>query len=1146
MKRLILVLLFLASIVFVPKTFAENNSFVSIVNPVRGSDFWDQKDQLPETAVLGQIASLKNFNLPATWLLRFDVFDNKNIIDQLKSRPLDEKGLFLEVTPSWVNQAKVDYRKSGSWHTAGSAFLTGYERGEREKLIDASFEKFKNIFGYYPVTVGAWWIDSYSLGYMQKKFGIVGALIVSDQYSTDNYQIWGQYFGTPYYPAKNNALHPAQSLDNKLNVVMMQWAPRDPVNGYGNGVLESTFSVQSNDYIDYHNLDIKYFSSLIEIYTNQKFNQFAHIVVGLENSYQWSKYSQEYGKQIGVLAEKMSTGKLSVVTMKDFAIWYADTFPKLSPRQIIVADDPLGSFKKVVWFMDPYFRAGWFFNSEGSVFRDIRQYTGGEEELCFQTRCESVNFATTATRVLDSVSFGHKWMIDQGKITNFQVNSDGEKIIISYNNEAGNLRRIGLLARDISIDEKTFSIDSTILNAIKQENAPKKNITTEDKSLRWSLISSMLKVVEFALFIILVIILPGFILTNKFFVKTNPFLLRLFVSLGVGLTVLPLLFYIISLTKIKPLIFAYILLNLIIFIRFKFYKFLTNLPKITKPFNLITALIILAGVIFQTLPTFKSGLTFAYGMGFWGPNTHDGVWHLALINQLTESMPAQNPVFSGTILKNYHFFYDLLVAATNYISTLPVNDLVFRLYPIIFSAALGIGSYYLVVRLFGNILGEAKTKITILFSLYLIYFAGSFGWIVEYLREKHFGGESAFWVNQAVSFNLNPPFAISLVILITLLHLLLSSFSQKKGKIVTIVLFGTLISFKSYTGILMLATLMIIAVINLLKRRSFSYLWIAFLSSLLAGWLFISNFEATSTLVTFAPFWFIHSMIDSPDRVGWYRLSLARNSSQALGQWPKFILVEILSLILFVVGNLGLRFLSFGLVVKIKKVFQDDVLLFIFILAILSMCIPILFIQSGNPWNTIQFFYPALYISAIFSGVVISTLIFKLNKILAFVLICIILILVPINSAVTASGYLSNLPHAFVSSLELSGLKFLSAQPDGIILTYPYDEKLKQTLSEPWPLLAYDSTAYISALTKKATYLEDEPQNQILLTDYKKRVVASKDFFLKPITENVKFLQDNHIKYIYLPKIFNIRLEEGTKFVKNIFENEEIVIYKVN
>ena len=164
MKRLIFLVLFLLLAILAPGTFAQNNSFISegknsfisIVNPVRGNDFWDLKDQEPETAVSGQIAILRKFNMPATWLIRFDALDISSIIDELKNKSLDEKGLFLEVTPTWADQAKIEYRRSESWHNAGSAFLTGYEVEEREKLIDAAFEKFKNVFGFYPVSVGAW------------------------------------------------------------------------------------------------------------------------------------------------------------------------------------------------------------------------------------------------------------------------------------------------------------------------------------------------------------------------------------------------------------------------------------------------------------------------------------------------------------------------------------------------------------------------------------------------------------------------------------------------------------------------------------------------------------------------------------------------------------------------------------------------------------------------------------------------------------------------------------------------------------------------------------------------------------------------------------------------------------------------------
>ena len=432
-------------------------------------------------------------------------------------------------------------------------------------------------------------------------------------------------------------------------------------------------------------------------------------------------------------------------------------------------------------------------------------------------------------------------------------------------------------------------------------------------------------------------------------------------------------------------------------------------------------------------------------------------------------MPPENPIFSGVILKNYHYFYDLLVAATNYLSKVPVADLIFRFYPIIFSLMLGIGSYYLVMRLF-------KSKVASFFSLYLIYFSGSFGWIVEYLRERHLGGESAFWANQAVSFNLNPPFAISQVILITLLLILFSNTKGIVPKIVAIILIGSLASFKSYTGILVLGSFFVVSAVKIIRKRDFGYFWIALFASVFAALLFISNFQVSSALIIFAPFWFIHSMVDSPDRVGWVRLSLARTASLAYAQWPKFIMVETLSFLLFIFGNLGLRFFALGTFSRIKEIFKNDMLLFIFMITFFAMIIPILFIQSGNPWNTIQFFYPALYTTALLSGPVIAALVLKTNKLLAFIIVVLVLIFVPINSLVTAGGYLGKTPHGYIPSKELEALQFLSIQDEGTVLTYPYNEKLKSKITEPWPMLVYDSTAYVSAFSKKSVYLEDMPQ----------------------------------------------------------------------
>lgn len=1137
-------LIFLLFLIFsLPiNVLAKTPSYVSIINPVRGNDFWDTKDQTPDTVVSGQINILKNKKVPVTWLLRFDVLDNKQVLDSINNSNLtQELGIFLEITPSLTKEAEVTYHISESWHSAGSAFLSGYEIGEREILIDAAFSKFKRIFGFYPKTVGAWWVDAHSLSYMQKKYDIDASLIVADQYTTDNYQIWGQYWSTPYYPSSTNALHPASSIDTKIPVVIVQWAARDPVNAYGNGVEESTYSVQANDYVDYHNLSTDYFSNLVDIFTNQKFNQFNFLVVGLENSYDWKKYSKEYENQINVLKEKEIRGQLSIITAAEFTSWYKKTFIGISPSQIIVSEDPLNSFRKSVWFMNPYYRVGWFINNDGSVFRDVRQYVAGEEELCFRVRCDSVNFASFATRVLDEVSFGQKLIVDAGQISDFNIKRTGENYGITYKNAAGKLRIIEFLSRDIKIDNKISSIDGFILDATKHQLAQQKiEIPIPVGLPKFNLVNLFIDLIKFLLFIALVCLIPGFLLINKIFDEEKSFWKIFALSSTLGFVISTLLFYLVSILKIRQAIFIYIVLCLIFFIK-RYKNMLPSLIKsLNQRINLPILGVIAAGTIFQQLAVFKSGLVFPFGIGFWGPNTHDGIWHISLINQLVKGVPVENPVFAGEILKNYHFMYDLLIALTNYITKVNAVDLVFRFYPTLFSLFLGILSYYFLQSL-SPIIPAFKNKTASFFSLYLIYFAGSFGWIVDLIRGKGWGGESNFWANQAGSFNLNPPFAISLIILISILCLLQAKKINKFSVFSLVILSGSLIAFKAYAGVLVIIAFLITAIL----KRSFKYLVITFFSSALSLFLFLSNFSLGKQLMVFSPFWFIHSMVDSGDRVGWTRLTLARVAGIEQNNSFKFYGAEFISLLLFIIGNLGTRFFSLFYIVKIKKIFSSEILLFLFILSSNALFIPIFFIQAGNPWNTIQFLYYFLYVSALFSGIFFEYILKIKPRIIPVVFILVIFLITPVNSWSSAKGYLTYNPHAMITPFELTGLNFLKNKKDGIVLTFPFDLKLKQRISEPWPLYAYDSTAYVAAFSEKAVFLEDLSQNQILLTDYEKRQVAAKDFFVSSSTQQVEFLRKNNIRYIYIPKIFNQRLEESNG-LKNIFENEEIVIYELN
>jgi len=217
MKILHLVCITILFFILPTKVLAQEtnlNQFVSIVNPVRISPYTKN----PSASLMSEYQEVAKRNLPATWLLTYDAMLDAGINSTIKAmNQSQELGLFLEVTESFAKDSEVTYNKTDSWHRASSVLLSGYPQEDRRKLVDQALEKFKIFFGFYPTSVEAWWVDSYSLDYMQAKYGISANLTVADQFATDGYQIWGQYWSTPFYPSKFHSGMPAVTLANRLD-----------------------------------------------------------------------------------------------------------------------------------------------------------------------------------------------------------------------------------------------------------------------------------------------------------------------------------------------------------------------------------------------------------------------------------------------------------------------------------------------------------------------------------------------------------------------------------------------------------------------------------------------------------------------------------------------------------------------------------------------------------------------------------------------------------------------------------------------------------------------------------------------------------------------------------------------------------------
>jgi len=280
---------------------ATEKSLVTLVNPVRSRDLW--KDKSLET-IREQYKIAEDREIRASWLIQYDVLKDEELLKEIKSFEDQEIGLFLEVSKKMAEEARVVYPVNKVWYSPEVVFLSAYSRMERIKLIYTAMEDFKLEFGEYPKSVGAWWIDSYSLGFLRDVYGIETVLICADQKTTDNYGIWGQWWSVPYFPSKYNILEPAKSERDKNGVTLIQWAMRDPVEAYkGEGKEFSNHSVQANDYLSLGK-DINYFKKLAEIYLGEERNEIRQLTIGLEVGQEGVGNLKELERQVDYLLSR--------------------------------------------------------------------------------------------------------------------------------------------------------------------------------------------------------------------------------------------------------------------------------------------------------------------------------------------------------------------------------------------------------------------------------------------------------------------------------------------------------------------------------------------------------------------------------------------------------------------------------------------------------------------------------------------------------------------------------------------------------------------------------------------------------------------------------------------------------------------------
>jgi hypothetical protein len=545
--------------------------------------------------------------------------------------------------------------------------------------------------------------------------------------------------------------------------------------------------------------------------------------------------------------------------------------------------------------------------------------------------------------------------------------------------------------------------------------------------------------------------------------------------------------------------------------------------------NILTVGLIVAGVIAQLFLVAPSGLVYEDGLRTYGVNTHDGVWHVALMMTLGGDYPPEMPTFSGTILSGYHYMVDLFGSELVGFFGLSAFSLVFRLLPVLFSVLMGLGVYSVLWRV-------TQSRLAVWVGVYLTYFGGSLGYVLSWWGNDRWS-ESSFWAQQSITTLVNLPLAASLVIMLAISIILLRSNGKKKDRrllYTAALLAGSLIAFKAHTGIVVMAGFGVWALLYYLKKKQIGILIPAGLGSLLFI-LFLVSQISDSTGLLFEPGWFLKTMMEASDRVGWVQWELWRQSLVRNEQWLKVGILWLLAAVLFIVGNMGVRIVGLSAFLD-KKLYQKHKvwLWFWLVIAVLGFILPLFFIQKGIVWNTIQFFYVTLFVMNILTALVIGRV--KGRVIQTVLVIGIVSMNLPttIKTLIDyATMYAQGNSVRVVSNEELGVLNFLVNQPDGTILAM------------------YDETAIITALTGKSVFFADETQAVLLGLDFEERKSLLTSVMCFPMNgdEVHSLLKKYQIKYIYLPPDnlnCNSHYLADMSFLQQIYNNNNFAEWEQN
>lgn len=569
---------------------------------------------------------------------------------------------------------------------------------------------------------------------------------------------------------------------------------------------------------------------------------------------------------------------------------------------------------------------------------------------------------------------------------------------------------------------------------------------------------------------------------------------------------------------------------LVIFFKKHSLKFFIKLNLHNFDWKII--LLIFAGTIIQVSAVWFNGILKPQGLYFCCGNITDNILHISLTNQLVKNFPPLEPGMSDVIVKNYHYWSNLVIAELIRIFKLPLIATQFQYSTLFISLFLGLSA-----MAFCQIVNLGRRFV--IWLLFFLYFGGDLIFLLVSVmrRELNFNMSS---LEDGAKFLVNPPRAFSIIILFAGISLFILWIRKKDLHlgILTAFVLGSLIGFKVYTGIFALFGFSLLGLYFLITKnfRMLITPLIALIFSLIiylpvnsgAGGLYFTGFALFENFIV-QPW----MMLD--------HLELARRIYLEHNNWLRIIQQEIIYIFVFIVTVFGTKLIGILQTKRTLNLLPKELHIFLLSGIGVSIILGFFFQQKTGGANSFNFLVSVFIIGSIYTALASTYWFKKFNIVLKFFIIVFLIFLTIPRVAHETYLNINNLLHNngfIISNNELSALNYLREKTNKNSLVLVDYRGLKIDAVSPYVSFLADRSMFLSGMeadlnTHGVDFSDRKKEVDIIFTSPKALIVG-------------KILKKNKIDYLYLGYPYSLYADESSYFTKIVYEGGGITILKVS